>query len=69
MQCHTDLTTCYQGMDRGDWYAPDSEYRLPLGNEVDSVYYMYAIHECHAGADPGMKKRGGGMPPQENFET
>ena len=26
VQCHTDLTICCssdQGMDRGDWYAPD----------------------------------------------
>ena len=31
VQCHTDLTTCCssdQSMDRGDWYAPDSEDRL-----------------------------------------
>ena len=26
VQCHTDMTTCcsrHQGMDRGDWYAPN----------------------------------------------
>ena len=35
VQCHTDLTTCcsrHQGMDRGDWYAPGSEHRLPFHN-------------------------------------
>ena len=35
VQCHTDLTTCcsrHQGMDRGDWYAPGSEDRLPFEN-------------------------------------
>ena len=28
VQCHTDLTTCcssQQGMDRGDWYAPNGD--------------------------------------------
>ena len=28
VQCHTDLTTCCssdQGMDRGDWYAPNGD--------------------------------------------
>ena len=46
MQCHTDLTTCcsrHQGMDRGDWYAPDSEDRLPLESEEDSAN---ATYEC-----------------------
>ena len=46
VQCHTDLTTCCssdQGMDRGDWYAPDSEDRLPLESEEDS---LHAIYEC-----------------------
>ena len=46
VQCHTDLTTCCssdQGMDCGDWYAPDSEDRLPLGSEGDSAD---AIYEC-----------------------
>ena len=35
VQCHIDLTTCctrHQGMDLGDWYAPDSENRLPFDN-------------------------------------
>ena len=46
VQCHTDLTTCCssdQGMDRGDWYAPGSEDRLPLESEEDSDD---AIYEC-----------------------
>ena len=46
VQCHTDLTTCcsrHQGMDRGDWYAPDSEDRLPLESEEDSAN---ATYEC-----------------------
>ena len=28
VQCHTDLTTCcsrYQGLDNGDWYAPNGD--------------------------------------------
>ena len=25
VQCHTDLTTCDQGMDCGDWYAPNGD--------------------------------------------
>ena len=46
VQCHTDLTTCCsndQGMDRGNWYAPGSEDRLPLKDEEDS---LHAIYEC-----------------------
>ena len=46
VQCHTDLTTCCssdQGMDRGDWYAPGSEDRLPLKSEEESDD---AIYEC-----------------------
>ena len=49
VQCHTDLTTCCnsdQGMDRGDWYAPDSEDRLPLESEKeDSADAIYEHHE------------------------
>ena len=44
VQCHTDLTTCCsrdQGMDRGDWYAPDTE-RLPFYH-VDN--YLSAAFE------------------------
>ena len=45
VQCHTNLTTCCssdQGMDRGDWYAPDSEDRLPLeSEEEDSAHAIY----------------------------
>ena len=40
VQCHTDLTTCCssdQGMDRGDWYGPESEDRLPLETAEDSA--------------------------------
>ena len=36
VQCHTDLSTCCsgaQGADRGDWYPPGSDTRLPFGNE------------------------------------
>ena len=43
VQCHTDLTTCcsrHQGMDRGDWYAPDSVTRLPF---FESGYLNAAI--------------------------
>ena len=37
VQCHTDLTTCcsrHQGNDSGDWYAPDSDTRLPLSGHL-----------------------------------
>ena len=47
VQCHTDLTTCCssdQGMDRGDWYAPDSENKLPLGSENSSKNSTYEHH-------------------------
>ena len=47
VQCHTDLTTCcsrHQGNDSGDWYAPDSEDRLPLESEQESAD---AVYECH----------------------
>ena len=47
VQCHTDLTTCCssdQGMDRGDWYGPDSEDRLPLESEKDSADFIYEYH-------------------------
>ena len=43
VQCHTDLTTCCssdQDMDRGDWYAPDSEDRLPLEREEIVTCYL-----------------------------
>ena len=35
VQCHTDLSTCCNrdfGDDRGDWYAPGSQDRLPFGD-------------------------------------
>ena len=44
VQCHTDLTTCCssdQGMDRGDWYGPDSEDRLPYESEEESARAIY----------------------------
>ena len=47
VQCHTDLTTCCssdQGMDRGDWYAPDSEDKLPLESEDNSKNSTYEHH-------------------------
>ena len=47
VQCHTDLTTCcsrHQGMDRGDWYAPDSKDRLPLDSEEESADAIYEHH-------------------------
>ena len=47
VQCHTDLTTCCssdQGMGSGDWYAPDSENRLPLKSEEDSDNAIYEHH-------------------------
>ena len=48
VQCHTDLTTCCssdQGMDRGDWYVPDGEDRLPLESEKEDS--ADAVYECH----------------------
>ena len=36
VQCHTDLSTCCRsdyGLHRGDWFAPDSEMRVPFRNE------------------------------------
>ena len=38
VQCHTDLNTCCNsdaGADRGDWYAPGSQNRLPFPGEGD----------------------------------
>ena len=32
-------------MDRGDWYAPDSEDRLPLESEGHSAHAIYEHHE------------------------
>ena len=31
-------------MDHGDWYAPDSEDRLPLECEEDSAHAIYEYH-------------------------
>ena len=41
VQCHTDLGTCCtgsQGKHRGDWFAPDSEMRLPLAVDGTDIY-------------------------------
>ena len=41
VQCHTDLTTCCtgdQGLNRGNWYAPGSEMRLPFSGESGDIY-------------------------------
>ena len=38
VQCHTDLSTCCYaaaGADRGDWYAPGNQSRLPFGDVGD----------------------------------
>ena len=47
VQCHTDLTTCcsrHQGNDSGDWYGPNTEDRLPLESEEESVHAIYEYH-------------------------
>ena len=41
VQCHTDLTTCCsggQGADRGDWYLPGSDTRLPFSSKPGDIY-------------------------------
>ena len=41
VQCHTDLSTCCsgaQGADRGDWYPPGSDFRLPFSSESGDIY-------------------------------
>ena len=45
VQCHTDLGTCcrsVQGIHRGDWFAPDSDSRLPFPKEI-SVDFMRMV--------------------------
>ena len=57
VQCHTDLTTCCssdQGMDSGDWYAPDNEDRLPLESEEDSAD---ATYECRGNQSVTLLRR------------
>ena len=57
VQCHTDLTTCcsrHQGNDSGDWYAPDSEDRLPLKSEEESAH---AVYECHGNQSVTLLRR------------
>ena len=42
VQCHTDLDTCCrssQGINRGDWFAPDNDTRLPFPNENPVNFY------------------------------
>ena len=42
VQCHTDLKTCCrekQGLHRGDWFAPDSDSRLPFPGENPVNFY------------------------------
>ena len=41
VQCHTDLDTCCRGSvgpHRGDWFAPDSDTRLPWYSEPGDIY-------------------------------
>ena len=41
VQCHTDLNTCCtmsQGIHRGDWFAPNSDTRLPFSNKPGDIY-------------------------------
>ena len=41
VQCHTDLSSCCrseQGLHRGDWFAPDSDTRLPFPGEGGDIY-------------------------------
>ena len=40
--CHTDLSTCCssgQGVHRGNWFAPDSEWRLPFVGVTSADVY------------------------------
>ena len=42
VRCHSDLGTCCtgsQGPHRGDWFAPDSEMRLPFMNDASANIY------------------------------
>ena len=41
VKCRTDLDTCCsvtEGLDRGDWYPPDSEMRLPFQADGGDIY-------------------------------
>ena len=41
VQCHTDLTTCCtgsQGSERGDWFFPGSEMKLPFIGPSADIY-------------------------------
>ena len=42
VQCHTDLSTCCtsaQGGNRGDWFAPGSDSRLPFISNTSAAIY------------------------------
>ena len=42
VRCHTDLVTCCRGSDGphlGDWFAPDSETRLPFMSDASADIY------------------------------
>ena len=42
VQCHTDLDTCCTftwGIHRGDWFASDSEMRLPFSSDASAGIY------------------------------
>ena len=44
VQCHTDLSTCcspYQGLHRGQWFAPGSDTELPLPDEAIDCTCMF----------------------------
>ena len=49
LQCRTDLETCCRRQSngvpgRGDWFAPDSDTRLPFGSEA-LPYDIYQNHQ------------------------
>ena len=42
VQCHTDLVTCcrsFDGVHRGDWFAPGSDSRLPFSSDASADIY------------------------------
>ena len=50
VQCHTDLNTCcrsYIGPHRGDWFAPDSDTRLPFHREAGDIYEDRQVQVVH----------------------
>ena len=40
VRCHTDLSTCCQGIHRGDWIPPGSEESLPLSSDASADIYQ-----------------------------